>query len=62
MTPREIGRLMGVDDESISIMESCGLSNHALYRMYGNSIVVDVMEHIFEKLFNKSEDKNIKLW
>lgn len=55
---------MGVDDKDIDIMLNSGLSDNALYKMYGNSIVVDCMIHIFDNLFiNKKEDKITKrLW
>lgn len=63
LTPREVGRLMGVDDESIEQMLNCGLKDGALYKMYGNSIVVDCMVHIFDNLFlNRPERKNKVLW
>ena len=63
MTPRECGRLMGVYDDDIDKMLGCGLSDNALYKMYGNSIVVNVLENIFDALLvNRAEDKNISLW
>ena len=64
LTPRECGRLMGVYDEDIDKMLTCGLSDNALYKMYGNSIVVDVLENIFDKLLvNRSEKpKDSSLW
>ena len=65
MTPRECGRLMGVEDKDIDIMLNCDLSDNALYKMYGNSIVVDCMVHMFDKLFinrNEPEKKDITLW
>ena len=49
LTPRECGRLMGVSDEDITKMEKVN-SNSQLYKQFGNSIVVDVMVAIFEKL------------
>ena len=62
MTPRECGRLMGVYDDDIDKMLGCGLSDNALYKMYGNSIVVNVLENIFDALLvNRAEDKNISL-
>lgn len=51
LTPRECGRLMGVDDADIDKIEASGLSNSAMYKCYGNSIVVDVLYHIFRKAF-----------
>ena len=65
MTPRECGRLMGVYDDDIDKMLGCGLSDNALYKMYGNSIVVDCMVHMFDKLFinrNEPKKKDIPLW
>ena len=65
MTPRECGRLMGVDDQDIDIMLSCDLSDNALYKMYGNSIVVDCMVNLFDKLFinrNEPKNKDVQLW
>ena len=55
LTPRECGRLMGVSDEDITKMEKVN-SNSQLYKQFGNSIVVDVMVAIFEKL-NIEQDK-----
>ena len=64
LTPRECGRLMDVRDEDIDKMmakrrvvkkgvevEEQILSNSALYKLFGNSIVVAVMEQQFENLF-----------
>ena len=51
MTPREIYRFMGVDDIDIDKLISSDISNSALYKMGGNSIVVDVMVYIFSNLF-----------
>ena len=63
LTPREVGRLMGVDEESIEQMLNCGFKDAELYKMYANSIVVDCMVHIFDNLFlNRPERKNKVLW
>ena len=64
LTPRECGRLMGVDDPDIDKMMECGLSDNALYKMYGNSIVVDVLVNIFDKMLTSraKRPKNSKLW
>lgn len=55
LTPSECLKLMGCDDSTIHIMLNCGLSNSRLYRLAGNSIVVDVMTAIFDKLFIDTE-------
>lgn len=48
LTPRECWRLMGVKDEQFDKLHD--ISNSQLYKMAGNSIVVDVLEHIFRNL------------
>ena len=50
LTPKECFRLMGFDDEDVEILIENKISNTQLYKMAGNSIVVDVLESIFEKL------------
>ena len=49
LTPRECWRLMGVKDEQFDRLH--GISNSQLYKLAGNSIVVDVLEAIFRNLF-----------
>ena len=49
LTPRECGRLMGFDDESITKMLSV-TSNSQAYKQFGNSIVVDVLYYIFKEM------------
>lgn len=56
LTPRECFRLMGVDDKDIDTIQATGLSNSAQYKLAGNSIVVDVLYHIFRTLLVE-EDK-----
>lgn len=56
-TTRECFRLMGVSDSDIDKIHSAGISKTQQYKMAGNSIVVDVLYHIFRKLFvDKSTD------
>lgn len=49
LTPRECGRLMGVSDNDISKI-STNQTNSSLYHLFGDSIVVDVLEMIFKQL------------
>lgn len=49
LTPKECFRLMGFDDEDFYKAESVN-SNTQLYKQAGNSIVVNVLEAIFENL------------
>ena len=51
LTPRECFRLMGMRDDDIDKIQAAGISNTQQYKMAGNSIVVDVLEVIFKKLF-----------
>lgn len=51
LTPRECFRLMGVDDKDTDKIQADGISNSAQYKLAGNSIVVDVLFHLFRKMF-----------
>lgn len=53
LTPRECWRLMGVKDEQFNKLHD--LSNTQLYKMAGNSIVVDVLMGIFKNLFLEND-------
>ena len=52
LTPKERWRLMGFDDEDFYKAEAVN-SNTQLYKQAGNSIVVDVIVKIYEKLFER---------
>lgn len=49
LTPLECFRLMGFDDEDFNKIK--GISNTQLYKMAGNSIVVDVLVNLFSEVF-----------
>ena len=51
LTPTECWRLMGFRDEFIDKCIDYGISNSALYKQAGNSIVVTVLYCIFRELF-----------
>ena len=51
LTPRECFRLMGFTDNDFDKIH--GISNTQLYKMAGNSIVVDVVEGIFNNLLSR---------
>ena len=53
LTPLECWRLMGFDDEDFYKTKNSGVSNTQLYRQAGNSIVVKVLERIFENLLKE---------
>ncbi|MBO5700354.1 MAG: DNA cytosine methyltransferase [Bacteroidales bacterium] len=61
LTPRECFRLMGVTEENIDKIQAAGISNAQQYKMAGNSIVVDVLYHIFRKMFVDKESDNAEL-
>lgn len=57
LTPKECFRLMGVSDEDSDKMAKAGISDSQRYKLAGNSIVVDVLERIFENMFiGKAEE------
>ena len=55
LTPKECWRLMGFDDTDFEKAEAVN-SNSQLYKQAGNSIVVDVIVKIYEKLFETYGD------
>ena len=61
LTPRECFRLMGVDDSDIDKIQAAGISQSGQYKLAGNSIVVDVLFHIFRKMFIETENENTQL-
>ncbi len=58
LTPKECFRLMGFDDSDVDLLMQNGISNTQLYKMAGNSIVVNVLEFIFCQIFDDSN----KIW
>lgn len=52
LTPKECFRLMGFTDADFDKIK--GISNTQLYKMAGNSIVVNVLEAIFKQLFKEN--------
>lgn len=58
LTPRECFRLMGCDEPTIDKLLNSGISNSQLYKLAGNSIVVDVLYNIFRKLFVEQENES----
>lgn len=51
LTPLECFRLMGFDDEDYYILKENKISNTQIYKMAGNSIVVDVLYYIYLELY-----------
>lgn len=62
LTPRECFRLMGVTDADIDRIQQAAISKTQQYKLAGNSIVVDVLYHIFRKLFIEKERERDTLW
>jgi DNA (cytosine-5)-methyltransferase 1 len=48
---------MGVDDKDIDTIQGAGISNSQMYKLAGNSIVVDVLYHLFRKMFCETENE-----
>ena len=61
LTPRECFRLMGVSESDIDKIQAAGISNSQQYKMAGNSIVVDCLAAIFNKMFLDRKDDNQQL-
>ena len=55
LTPKECFRLMGFADIDCDLLSNNGISNTQIYKMAGNSIVVDVLEGTFSELSNVYE-------
>lgn len=51
LTPKECWRLMGFTDNDFDNAKSMGISDSALYKQAGNSIVVNCLYYIFKELF-----------
>ena len=58
LTPKECFRLMGFDDADVDLLSANGISNTQLYKMVGNSIVVNMLEFLFCQIF----DNDNELW
>lgn len=50
LTPREAFRLMGFEDAEIDRLKAGNFSDHQLYHMAGNSVVVGAYERIIETI------------
>ena len=61
LTERECFRLMDVDDADIDKIQAAGISRSQQYKLAGNSIVTNVLLHIFRKLFIDKENENKQL-
>lgn len=57
LTSKECFRLMGFDDEDHDILSENGIPNGQIYKMAGNSIVVDVLEEIFVNLLTEYREE-----
>lgn len=51
LTPKECFKLMGFDESDCQILIDHKISDRQLYKMAGNSIVVNVLQEIFKELF-----------
>lgn len=51
-TPKECLRLMGYDDSDWQVLVDNKISNTQIYKMAGNSIVVDVIEELYCQIFD----------
>lgn len=51
LTPTEYFRLMGFTDDDVNLLIENGISKTQLYKMAGNSIVVNILEALFGELY-----------
>lgn len=58
LTPRETSRLMGFTFEDCDKCAAIGISNSALYKAHGNSIVCDCIQLLFEHLYKAQYDES----
>lgn len=56
LTPKECFRLMGFDDADVDLLIENGISNTQLYKMAGNSIVVNMLEFLFCQIFDNDNE------
>ena len=56
LTPKECMRLMGVKDEDTDKMKGAGISDSQMYKLAGNSIVVNVLQGIYAQLFKVDKE------
>lgn len=61
LTERELYRLMDVDDEDIDVLFKTSIPRTQHAKLAGNSIVVNVLYHIFRKAFIETENENSQL-
>ena len=56
LTPTECWRLMGFEDNDVSRAKSIGMSDSALYKQAGNSIITNCISRIMEHLYKAQVD------
>lgn len=61
LTPLECWRLMGFDDIDFKNTKNVGISDTQLYKQAGNSIVVNVLEYVFQQLLIDECNEEIEL-
>lgn len=61
LSEREVFRLMDVSEEDIDRIQAAGISRSQQYKMAGNSIVTNVLYHIFRKMFIDTECESEQL-
>ena len=60
LTPRECSVLMGLTFEDDDKMAAVGVSNSARYKCYGNGIITNCVELLFEHLYQAQYDSEFK--
>ena len=60
LSARECWRLMGMSDEDFNRVKAAGISNTQCFYQAGNAIVVEVLEAIFNQLFERETNDYTK--
>jgi len=58
LTPREVFRVMDVEEKDIDTLLNTSISNSQLFKLAGNSICCGVLYHIFRKMFIETDMDN----
>lgn len=58
LTPREVYRLFGVEEEVIDKLMASGISDTQLYRGAGDSVVIPVVYEIAKKIISIWEEEH----
>lgn len=62
LTPKTCARLMGLTWEDDDKMSAVGVSNTQRYKIYGNGIITNCIELLFEHLYKAQYDPDFECY